>query len=388
MRIGLFTDSYTPYVSGVVRSILSLRQTLEARGHRVYIFAPAYPHGAADGDPRVFRYPSVAAPAYRDFRIPLPAWPSVRRDAAELGLDLIHAHSPFVMGRLGLRLARWLGIPFCLTYHTLYDAYLERYAAGLSPLLLPALNAYLQAFCNRSDLVLTPTYAVYRHLRRRGVRTRLEVLPTGIDLRRFQEGDRALGRRRLGLPEDVPLMVYVGRLSLEKNLPLLLHAFTRVAAARPDVHLAMVGDGPLRGLFEARAAASPLRNRLHLTGALEPEAVADVLAAADLFIFTSVTETQGLVLVEAMAAGLPVVCVHSSATAEIVRDGVDGLVVDNDAAAVAAGCLRLLNDPVLRGRAARAAGERARVFSLERMAEQMVATYRRLAGAARVSRVS
>lgn len=388
MRIGIFTDSYTPYVSGVVRSILSLRGVLEARGHQVYVFAPAYPHGSDDGDARVFRYPSVAAPAYRDFRISIPAWTSVRRDAADLGLEVIHAHSPFVMGRLGMRLARWLGVPFCFTYHTLYDAYLERYAAGLSPLLLPALYAYLQSFCNRSDLILTPTYAVYRHLRRMGIRTPLEVLPTGIDLGRFQGGSRAEGRRRLGLPEDVPLLVYVGRLSVEKNLPLLLDAFSRVVAARPDVHLAMVGDGPLRPSLQAKAPEPPLRGRLHLTGALEPEAVADVLAAADLFAFTSVTETQGLVLVEAMAAGLPVVCVRSSATSEIVREGVDGLVVDNDAGAVAAGLLTLLNDPEARARAAQAAGERARMFSLDRMAEQMIKTYQRLAATSSVARVS
>ncbi|MFO7246279.1 MAG: glycosyltransferase family 4 protein [Thermaerobacter sp.] len=388
MRIGIFTDSYTPYVSGVVRSIVTLRDILESQGHEVYVFAPAYPHGCGADDARVFRYPSVAAPSYRDFRIPLPVWSRVRRDAGDLGLQVIHAHSPFIMGRLGMRLARSLGVPFCLTYHTLYDAYLERYAAGFSTLLLPALHAYLQSFCNRTDVILTPTYAVYRQLRRMGVRSRLEVVPTGIDLRRFQAGSRAQGRRRLGLPGDVPLLVYVGRLSVEKNLPLLLDAFRRVAAARLDVHMVMVGDGPLRAHLEAQTLERPLRGRLHLTGPLEPEAVADVLAAGDLFAFASVTETQGLVLVEAMAAGLPVVCVRSSATSEVVREGVDGLVVDNDAGAVAEALLRMLADPDARVRASRAARERARMFSVDRMARQMLDLYRRLAGVPPVARVS
>lgn len=382
----MFSDSYTPYISGVVRSIQTLRRGMEQAGHEVYVFGPRYPTGlGADPDPaeeaRVVRFPSVAAPLYPAFRIPLPRRAQVREAVARLHLDVLHTHTPFVMGRMALQAARSLGLPLCFTFHTRYDVYLRHYAPGAGAVLVPALNAYVRRFCDACDLVIAPTRAIARKIEELGVRSPVEVVPTGVPVDRFAAGDPAERRRtrlQLGLgPEDVVLL-YTGRLSREKNLPLLLEAFRRLAAAVPSVRLVLVGDGPLRETLQRSVADWGLSGRVRLTGAVAPDRIATFYRAADLYVFPSVTETQGLVVVEAMAAGLPVVAVASEVSEEVLADGRAGLVVAPSADELARACRRLVEDDALRREMGRAAQQAARGYDSDQVLKRILGLYEAL----------
>lgn len=399
LRVAVFSDSYVPYVSGVVRSIQLTRAALQARGHMVAIFAPTYPGRTgsppASGpgalrllrlpwceEPGVYRFASVPAPRYPGFRIAVPWGPQLDRVLRDFRPDVVHVHSPFVMGRVGLAAARRLGVPVCLTVHTQYDVYLRQYAGLASVALRPLLLRSLRRFCDACDLVLAPTEQVRRRLREFGVRARVEVLPGGIPVEHFRSGDRAVLRQRFGVGADARVLVYVGRLSAEKNLWLLLDAFRAVATRDPGVHLILVGDGPLRGEVE-RLSGGELRGRLHLTGALSYEDLPDALAAGDLFAFPSRSETQGLAVVEAMAAGLPVVAAHSPELEEVVGDA--GILVPDDPGAFAEAVHRVLHEPGLGRDLAARARARSERYALPAVTEHLLAYYRGLREAGRAS---
>ncbi|ADU51308.1 glycosyl transferase group 1 [Thermaerobacter marianensis DSM 12885] len=385
MRIGMFSDSYTPYISGVVRSIQTLRRGMEQAGHEVYVFGPRYPEGLgapdASDEARVVRFPSVAAPLYPQFRIPVPRQAQVREAVARLGLDVLHTHTPFVMGRMALQAARVLGRPVCFTFHTRYDVYLRHYAPGAGAVLVPALNAYVRKFCNACDLVIAPTRAIARRVEELGVRSPVAVVPTGVAVGRFAGGDpgeRLRVRLQLGLERDDPVLLYTGRLSREKNLPLLLESFRRLAAVEPSVRLVLVGDGPLRPTLERTVAAWGLSSRVRLTGAVPPDRIAAFYRAADVYVFPSVTETQGLVVVEAMAAGLPVVAVASEVSEEILADGRAGLVVPASPDDLARACRHLVDDPRLRREMGRAAQQAARRYDGDTILARILELYEAL----------
>lgn len=389
MRIGMFSDSYTPYISGVVRSIQTLRRGMEKAGHEVYVFGPRYPAGLggpsdAQEEARVVRFPSVAAPLYPQFRIPVPRQTQVRAAVARLGLDVLHTHTPFVMGRMALDAARVLGRPLCFTFHTRYDVYLRHYAPGAGSVLAPALNAYVRRFCNACDLVITPTRAIAREVAGLGVDAPIEVIPTGIPVGRFASRDpfeRVRLRCQLGFANDDTVLLYTGRLSREKNLSLLLQAFRLLAADRPGVRLVLVGDGPLRDTLERTVAGWGLSGRVRLTGAVPPDRIAAFYRAADLYVFPSLTETQGLVVVEAMAAGLPVVAVASEVSGEVVAAGRAGLVVPAAADELAAACRRLVDDPSLREQMGRAAQQAARAYDSDVILTRILKLYEELRSA-------
>lgn len=379
MRIGMFSDSYTPYISGVVRSIETLRQGVERAGHEVYVFGPRYPAIPPENDEEwVIRFPSIAAPLYPEFRIPVPNRRDAEAVAARLGLDLVHAHTPFVMGRVALHVARALKLPLCFTFHTRYDVYLRHYARLAGDVLAPLLNVYVRRFCNQCQLVIVPTRAIGRRVLELGVRTRVEVVPSGVPVARFASGDaatRARVRGQLGLDPESIVLLYAGRLSREKNLPLLLEAFRQVAGAVPHAVLVLVGDGPLREDLARKAAAWGLTGRVRFAGAVLPERIAAYYRAADVYVFPSVTETQGLAVIEAMAAGLPVVAVGSEVLEEIVRDGHEGLVTPESPAALAAACQRLLLDRDMRERMGREAQATARAYDSEVILARMLRLY-------------
>lgn len=382
MRIGMFSDSYTPYISGVVRSIQTLRQGIERAGHEVYVFGPRYPAlSPGEDEDRVIRFPSIAAPLYPEFRIPVPRSRAAEAAAARLGLHVLHAHTPFVMGRVALRVARTLDLPLCFTFHTRYDVYLRHYARFAGDVLAPLLNAYVRRFCNQCQLVIVPTRAIYRRVLELGVQTRVEVVPSGVPVARFASGDpatRARVRGQLGVDPDAIMMLYAGRLSREKNLPLLLEAFRQVASTTPDAILVLVGDGPLREELARKVAAWELTGRVRFAGAVPPERIAGYYQAADIYVFPSVTETQGLAVIEAMAAGLPVVAVGSEVLEEIVRDGQEGLVTAETPGDLAGACERLLRDPGLRARMGKEAQATARAYDSDVVLTRMLRLYEEL----------
>jgi len=377
MRVGLFTNNYLPFRGGVTTAVETLRLGLEALGHRVWVFAPAaqQPHP----DPLfVFRYPSIPAPTYPGFSLPLPLSRRLGRLARALALDVVHVHHPFLLGVTGRRLARRQRRPLVFTYHTRYEKY--AHYVPLPPRLVRSLAVRLACrFANSADLIVAPSDHVADMLRQRGVGAPVTVIPTGVDLELFSPGSRERARRRLGLPADGLICLYTGRLDREKSLERVLDAFESVAAAVSTATLHLVGKGSHSRALERRAAAMRAGRRIVFHGGLAREALPDYYRAADLFLFASETETQGLVLAEAHACALPAVAVRASGVDEVVTDGETGFLTKGETGEMADAAIGLLLDAGRRaamGQAARRLAE-AR-FSARVQVESMVAHYEAL----------
>lgn len=377
MRVGLFTNNYLPFRGGVTTAVETLRLGLEALGHRAWVFAPAAQHPHPD-PPFVFRYPSIPAPTYPGFSLPLPVSRRLGRVARALDLDVVHVHHPFLLGVTGRRLARAQRRPLVFTYHTRYEKY--AHYVPLPPRLVRSLAVRLSCrFADSADLVVAPSDHVADTLRCRGVRAPVAVIPTGVDLGLFSPGSRERARRRLGLPGDGLICLYTGRLDREKSLERVLDAFESVAAAVSGATLHLVGKGSHGAALEARAAGGGAGRRVVFHGGLSREALPDYYRAADLFLFASETETQGLVLAEAHACGLPAVAVRASGVDEVVTDGETGFLTKSDTGEMADAAIGLLLDVERRmamGQAARRLAE-AR-FSTERQIHAMIGRYEAL----------
>jgi 1,2-diacylglycerol 3-alpha-glucosyltransferase len=375
VRVGLFTNNYLPMLGGVARAVETMRVTLEALGHQVVVIAPRM--AGAVGAPGILRVPAVPAPTYPDFALPLPLSPGWVRRIAALDLDIFHAQHPFLLGGAARRLARRLGRPLVFTYHTLYDKY-AHYVPLPRPLVARQAVRWSTRFANQADLVIAPSAGLAARLRTQGVGRPTVVLPTGVDLTRFRPGDAAAARAALGLPAAPPLALYVGRLDREKNLALLLQAFERMADRHPGVELVLVGRGTQEAALRRQLRGRGVGARIHFAGGIGLDAVVRYYQAADLFLFASTTETQGLAVLEAMAVGLPVVAVRASGVEEAVVDGVSGLLVPEEPEAFAGAALQVLGDADLAAKLRAGAREASRLAAATPLGRRLVALYRAL----------
>ena len=373
MRVALFTNNYLPFRGGVTTAVETLRTGLEASGHQAWVFAPA--SDTAGDSPGVFRYPSIPAPTYPGFAVPFPCSPRLARVARGLRPDIVHAQHPFLLGVTARRLARRLAVPLVFTYHTRYEKYAHYVPAPER--LVAALAVRLACrFADRAELVIAPSACIAETLRTRGVRARVAVVPTGVPLDRFRPGAAGAARRALGLTPEALVCLYVGRLDREKSVERVIEAFGLIAGALPQARLLLVGQGSHAEALGRRAAASPARDRIRLMGGVAREALPAYYRAADLFLFASETETQGLVLAEAHACGLAAVAVRASGVEEVVVDGATGLLTKPDARDLADAAIGLLLDPARRaamGAAGRLVAERA--FSATGQVAAMVELY-------------
>ncbi|HEY9181304.1 MAG TPA: glycosyltransferase [Candidatus Baltobacteraceae bacterium] len=367
MRAGFFTEVYHPIVNGVVASIDGLASGLRALGHEVYCFAPAMPGYEEHGEP-VFRMPSLPLPAPTAYRLTLPVVSRRNRHAIINRLDVLHAHSPFVTGWMAVRYARRLRIPLVYTYHTQLEEY-AHYVPFEAHATRRAASTLTRGFANLADAVIVPSASMRDHLADLGVSVRVEVIPSGIDLRQFNSGTRSAAlREKLGVRSGERMLLFVSRLAREKNVDLLVDA---VRACSVPVRLIIAGDGPERASLEQRAAESGVADRIVFLGPVERHALPDLYASADAFVFASVTETQGLVLVEALAAGALVIAAEAPPVREVV-DGA-GQLVPPDARAFARAIEQVpaSPDPAQTARACAAAAR----YSIERQAESVANLY-------------
>lgn len=385
MRIGIFTDSYRPYTSGVVQSIELFSRDLISLGHEVNIFAPSYPKYEKDN--RVFRFASVPAPTNPDFTLAIPFSFRLRPTMKKLKPDIIHVHSPFLLGRLGARYARTLGIPLVFTFHTLYDLYIHYVPFGQN-IAREITKRYYREFCNGCDLVIVPTGVIAEHLRKSGVAAEIKVVPTGIDLESFKPGNEKYIHRKHGLPEDSRVLICVGRLGQEKNLNFLIDAYSRVVAKYPDTRLVLVGGGPEESNLRNMARDLGIADRVIFTGTLDRQEVIKYYCSSYLFVFASLTETQGLVLAEAKAAGVPAVAVSAYGVSEMVRDGEDGYLTEYSREDFEAKLDLLLRDRELRERMSGAALKNVARLSSRVSAGKLVRCYEDLVGERNLTRAA
>lgn len=299
MRAGFFTEVYHPVVNGVVASIDALAAGLRGLGHEVSIFAPSAPGQDAD-EPPVFRIPSLPLPIASPYRLTVPRMPRAPRESVLGGLQIVHAHSPFVTGWMAARTARRFHVPLVYTYHTRLEEY-AHYVPFEPNATRRAAETLTRTYANTADAVIVPTSAMRDRLLELDVEVPIEIVPSGIDLPMFERGRRnAQLRARYGVRDGDRLLVTVSRLAREKNIDLLLRA---LAMSSARIRLVIAGDGPYADELRVLAHDLGAANRVEFAGALEREALPDLYASADAFVFASVTETQGLVLAEAMAAG-------------------------------------------------------------------------------------
>lgn len=310
----MFSDTYLPQVNGVATSIHLFRRELERLGHEVYVVAPVSP----PGDDKVLVVPGVTFAFEKQHRIALPNLLTIVEFLEENRVELIHSHDPFSLGFRAMRAAKLMGLPHVHTYHTL----LVKYRHYIPPPLTPteaAVKAFSRWFCNNCHVVIAPTEAIREELTAYGVNVPIDVVPTGIDVENFKIPKTDI-RVKHGIPESRKILLFVGRLAKEKNVLFILDVFREITKEF-DVHLVLVGDGPLRGDIEDRIKKYKLHERTTLTGYLKREEVIDYYICSDLFIFASVTETQGLVVLESLAAGTPVVAVAKAGVADVLVDG-------------------------------------------------------------------
>ena len=376
MHIAFFTNFYHPIVNGVVRSVASFRETLMKQGHNVFVFAQS-DGSYKDNEPFIFRYPSLPLPS-GDISAAIPVSPFVDQLLPALKLDVIHTHHPILLGQTAARKAAELGLPLVFTFHTQYweyTHYIPFPQEVIQEFLKNAVHKWLKEFMQKCQHIIIPSESMKEILvRDYGLEERYTVIPTGTNLEPYQRADGKTLRKEKGW-QDETILISVGRLAPEKNWETLLHAFAKVYLEHPNLRLVLIGDGPAKESLQTLASELGIAEQVTFTRTIPFEEIPAYLKAADAFSFASVTETQGLVTIEAMAAGLPVVAVDGSGTRDIVEHGKQGYLVENDASALAKGLNQLLSDPGQMKRFSHNALKKAKTFDMNQLSKQIISVY-------------
>jgi glycosyltransferase involved in cell wall biosynthesis len=384
VRIVVFTNAYRPTISGVVTSIELLHKGLAQAGHDVHIVAPRY-SGFTDRDPYVFRLPSVEVPGAQRRALALPLKAAIRTAMYDIKPTVIHSQHPVWMGDLAASYARDLGVPLVFTFHTRYRLYTQQYVPIAHRLAGAMTERVVQQHLGRCAHVIAPTASIRDLiLDTYALSAPLSVVPTPVDLSAYHHLDPVRVRSALGL-EDAEVLLYVGRLAEEKNLGFLLCAFAQIVAQRPDARLLLAGRGPSKERLKRQAEGLGLSEHVLFAGAVPRDEVPHYAALADLFVFPSLTDTQGLVLIEAMAAGTPVVAVDAPGSKDVLAQG-GGVLVPPREQDFTDAVVELLCDPLRRRALGRAARQVAERYSVSSATSRLVDVYAQAATDATIRR--
>jgi 1,2-diacylglycerol 3-alpha-glucosyltransferase len=376
MRIVMMTNNYLPFVGGSALSVHRFSEKLRELGHQVLIIAPKYdeePEG--ESEDQVHRVAAWKNFNQTGFSLPLPLHIDLLPRIAEFAPDIIHTHHPFLLGDTALRIAASLNVPLVSTHHTQYAHYIH-YLTDQAEWMERFVQELSTGHANLCDANIAPSEDIRKEMVEFGVTSPIEVIPTGVDLDAFETGDRARGREALGIAPDVPVLGHVGRIAPEKNLNFLLDAAILALEKHREALFVIVGDGPSLEELRERAGRSSVTDRVIFAGRKTGQDVVDAYHAIDVFLFASQSETQGMVILEAMAANSPVVAVDAPGVRDVVKDGENGrLLAKEDLEAFARAVLEVLEDPAAYG-----AGLQQTVdtFSLDATTAQLVKLYNRL----------
>ncbi|MCS7191888.1 MAG: glycosyltransferase [Armatimonadetes bacterium] len=359
MRILFVSECYHPVRNGIVAVIETLTEQLLQKGHEVMIVAPRHPKAESDST-NVLRVPSLPNPFYPDYPIAVPFARQLANCFDTFNPEIVHTHSFMWLSRFALKQAQKRGIPVVTTFHTLVTEYLH-YAPIPKFISKPFIAWWSASFCNKCKIVITVSPIAEPLLRSFGVTTPIEFIPTGVNAEQFGKGNGFRVRKELGISETATVLLYVGRIAKEKNIAFLLDALSPLLAERLRTYLLLVGEGPEIEAMKTKAKKLPGGERIIFVGSRPREEIPDFHAAADIFVFASKTEMQGLALTEAMMAGLPVVIVGEGGIKNFVKDGEFGFVVPEDKIGFADAVRTLLDKPHLK----MAMGERARSYAMQ-----------------------
>lgn len=374
----MLVDRYKPYISGVTNYISLNKAFLEKAGHSVYVFTFG-DLDYKDDESNIIRSPGIPL-------IDTGYYVSLRysRRARHLlyEMDIAHIHHPFLSGSLALHYCRPRGIPTIFTNHTRYDLYAQAYFPILPEAVgETAMRAFLPPFCRACNQVIAPSQGMADVLVSFGVDVPVAVIPNGVDLKPFQDHVEPVERSEFGIADDDLILIYVGRLGPEKNLGFLIQSFRGTAATYEHVHLILVGDGPERESLQATVENMQLNGRVHFTGFMPYEKLPGYLAMADAFVTASVTEVHPLSVIEAMAAGLPVLGIESPGVGDTVEDGVTGYISQEDLAMFTAKMIRLVTDHESRKEMSLNARKAVQNYRIERTTQIMLEQYKKLVSA-------
>jgi len=381
LRVLMISDVFFPRINGVSTSIETFRRDLGPEGIDVRLVAPAYGDTTPGDDPGLRRVPArrvVFDPEDRLMR-----WSCLVRTVDQVlsaGIDLIHIQTPFAAHYAGVRAARHYGLPVLATYHTHFEEYFHCYLPyAPRPALRAVARALARSQCNALDTVIVPSQAMAGRLADYGVRVPLHVLPTGIPTEQFRRGHRADFRQRHGIGENRPVALYVGRVAHEKNIDFLIEAAHLAVRRVPNLLLLIAGEGPALPHLQTLVTTLGLHENVSFVGYLDRSSeLPDCYAAADLFVFASRTETQGLVLLEAMAAGLPVYALAEMGARDILAPERGAVIAADDVTEFAAGLAALITDRPRLARLAREAPLYAEEWSAPTMSRRLAHLYRSL----------
>ncbi|MGD1993899.1 MAG: glycosyltransferase [Anaerolineae bacterium] len=372
MRIGLLTDGYRPGTNGVIHFVSLHKQTLEAMGHEAFVFT--WGEQVPNDEPGVVRSPGLrfVKPGYH---VALSYSKQARRLLQTM--DVLHANQPLLSGGLALRYSRRYGIPAALTCHSRYDLL----GVTILPFLpLSLYRAVLRAYFRRCspgyDAVTTPSAEAARLMQDLGLEAPIEVIPYGIELEHYHQAGDRLSRGDLGLPEDAVVALFVGRLAAEKNVSFLLKALAQPNLAQ--AYLLVVGDGSRRSELERLTQDLGLSSRVRFVGEIAHDKVPPYAALADLFVTASQIEVLPRSVIEALAAGLPIVGVDAAWIRQLVQPGTNGLLAEPQVPALARAWSRIVNDPPLRTGLAQGARATSEQYSVRHTTERMIALYQHL----------
>lgn len=380
MRILMISDVYFPRVNGVSTSIQSFADELLRQGHEVTLIAPDYGEGPAT-EFEIIRVPSRKVIVDPEDRMMKMGWVLQRVDQwRAAAFDVIHIQTPFVAHYLGVKLARQLDLPVIETYHTYFEEYLYNYIPKVPKALLKmAARRFSSSQCNSVAQVIVPSAPIERALRSYGVQGDISILPTGLDLKQFAAGDGAAFRKKHGIGSERPVALYVGRVAHEKNMRFLLAAMTEAIRRLPEMLFVIAGEGPAEPWLRREVALAGLSSQVMFIGYMDRHGeLLDCYRAADVFVFASRTETQGLVLLESMALGTPVVSTAVLGTKTVLVDGRGALIADEDVEDFSDKVLSLLNDPAACRQLSEAGLEYVKDWAISATTERLLERYQDL----------
>jgi glycosyltransferase involved in cell wall biosynthesis len=377
MRIGMFTDTYTPQINGVVTSINSFTEELQKLGHEVFIFAPQIKDAVKKDNVFYFKSIKYAPLPEHNIAYSLSGHLQTFKD---LQLDILHSHTPFSLGWLALYLAKQYRLPLVHTYHTLFIEYVHYVPTALGRQIGVWLSTNAsRRYCHSCDLTIVPSEAMRLELQKYGVLSEIDVIPTGVNENFKESGVAQSVLQRHNIPAGTDLIAYAGRLAKEKNIEFLLHMYKEILKGRTNILFAIIGDGPHRPLLEKLATDLGLKDKIIFTGYISDKSeLASWYKAVRVFVFSSLTETQGLVILEAMSVGTPVVAVDAMGISDIIHQNTGGLASGLDVSEFALKLTRLLSDKELYRQKSAEALQLARKLSMSNMTRRLLANYQRL----------
>ena len=374
----MMTNTYLPHVGGVARSVATFATALRRRGHDVMIVAPTF-DGSPPREADVLRLPALQRFNGSDFSVRLPIPGLLYNSLEKFQPQIIHTHHPFLLGDTALRTAVRRELPLVFTHHTMYERY-THYVPGDSHAMQQFVARLATEYANLCDHVIAPSQSIEKILRQRDVNSPISSIPTGVDVDLFAQGCGRRTREKLHIPPDAFVLGHVGRLAPEKNLELLSRIAIAFLKRRVDAHFLVAGSGPSSDLIQASFHEHGLSGRLHLVGTLQGQALVDAYHAMDVFAFASMTETQGMVLAEALAGGVPVIAIDAPGVREIVVDRVNGRLLGTQEPQVFLEALHELAGLSRAQAAALAAAARtsAAAFGVDRCTDRLAGVYQGL----------